>query len=271
MIDNFPHRGIPPGYVSSIEQRLLKTEIALFEALSALDVPFDEKQSSKFQLSHRDVLSAYHAAQSKEAKMEEWKKLPLDYVEQRQSWQREKIRISRDSLNLEAGVVPILEALEPSSTTENWMGKLDSQQSARQTHHNSQPHAEIHRRIGILDNSSPSTRREDHNSHQSLVDKELVSNNLSQSQMVDLIASQHTVSQDLIHENSLDLDGQFDIGELVTQQPPHNIPPSSNLTADVMMDDNTSILQSTQDTTTSILNRSHRNKSLSTRDWHKYF
>jgi hypothetical protein len=226
------------------------------------------------------MLATYHTAQSKEAKMEEWKKLPLDFGEQRQSWQREKMRISRNFPNVDSGLVlPILEPLELSTVADNWMGalennseRLDTHQSQHQTRRSSQTHTQNHPRIGMQDISSHKTERIDLNARQLLVDKESASRRLSQSQMVDVTRSQHPVNQDLILGNNINIDGQFTVGEMVNQHPLHIIPQPANPGTDVMMNDNTSTLQSTQDAGPSILTQTNRNtRSLSTKDWHKYF
>ena len=41
------NRGIPPGYISSIEERLIETEIALFEALSFINIHFHQDSKDR--------------------------------------------------------------------------------------------------------------------------------------------------------------------------------------------------------------------------------
>jgi hypothetical protein len=77
-------RGIPSGYLSYIEQRLLDTEIVVFELLSATynsQVPIHRLSEIE-----RRALADLSQKQPKSAKIEEWKRSPLNTEEQRHDW-----------------------------------------------------------------------------------------------------------------------------------------------------------------------------------------
>ena len=82
-------RGFPPGYIATLEKRLLETELALFETLSLVvreqgsDVNLQEAQ---FQV----LLAGRSANQSKEARVDEWQRLPLQTHQQRYEWWKDK-------------------------------------------------------------------------------------------------------------------------------------------------------------------------------------
>ncbi|KAH7406920.1 hypothetical protein DE146DRAFT_408836 [Phaeosphaeria sp. MPI-PUGE-AT-0046c] len=79
-------RGIPSGYLSYIEQRLLDTELLAFELLSAIyksQVPILPQRLSEQE---HQTLSDVSTKQPKSSKIEEWKTLPLSTDEERHSW-----------------------------------------------------------------------------------------------------------------------------------------------------------------------------------------
>lgn len=78
------NRGIPSGYIALLEQRLLETEIVLFELLT----PLHHSHIPQHRVSQdaREILAKVSNAQSKNEKIEEWKRLPLALDEQRQQW-----------------------------------------------------------------------------------------------------------------------------------------------------------------------------------------
>ncbi|KAH7349183.1 hypothetical protein BKA66DRAFT_293442 [Pyrenochaeta sp. MPI-SDFR-AT-0127] len=83
-------RGIPSGYISIIEQRLLETELVVLELLSTIynsNIPIDSRRISKQSCVS---LANFSQKQSKSAKLEEWKNLPLSTDEQRHSWWAKK-------------------------------------------------------------------------------------------------------------------------------------------------------------------------------------
>ena len=85
------YRGVPLGYIAALEQRLLVTEIALIEALSS----FHDKPPKFLSTSEKRTLRKFDEARSKDARMEEWKKFPLEHVDDKQAWsnaKRQKLR-----------------------------------------------------------------------------------------------------------------------------------------------------------------------------------
>jgi hypothetical protein len=79
-------RGIPSGYLSYIEQRLLDTEFVVFELLSAIYQSQIPIQLHRLSETDRQALVDVSQKQSKSAKIEEWKSLPLDTDENRHNW-----------------------------------------------------------------------------------------------------------------------------------------------------------------------------------------
>lgn len=97
------NRGIPSGYISSLEERLIETEIALFEALSFINIHFHQDRDIQPKSSdHRDAFIEYSMGLSKQAKVEEWKCIPLTFEDQRKTWLQEKLHVvngrSNDSI-----------------------------------------------------------------------------------------------------------------------------------------------------------------------------
>ncbi|KAH8588338.1 hypothetical protein B0O99DRAFT_362433 [Bisporella sp. PMI_857] len=88
-------RGIPSGYIYALEQRLLETETALFDALSASSLSLQNDSGTRIKSNSYDCFSEHSTAQSKEAKMEEWERLPLMFADQRQNWLREKLHTAK--------------------------------------------------------------------------------------------------------------------------------------------------------------------------------
>jgi hypothetical protein len=78
--------GIPSGYLSFIEQRLLDTELVVFELLSAIyksNVPIQPQRLSETE---RRILVELSQKQPKSAKIEEWRSQPLVTDEHRHEW-----------------------------------------------------------------------------------------------------------------------------------------------------------------------------------------
>lgn len=111
-------RGIPPGYIAGLEQRLLETEIALFDILSSSRIPFHQ-DSLQADPTYYDGFTEYNTTQSKEAKVEEWKRLPLKAWTQRQAWLEEKSRMTmRGGIRRESvAESPVLQEAD-----RQWMG-----------------------------------------------------------------------------------------------------------------------------------------------------
>ncbi|EMD64905.1 hypothetical protein COCSADRAFT_315933 [Bipolaris sorokiniana ND90Pr] len=79
-------RGIPSGYISFIEQRLLETEIVVLELLSAIYESRVPIEPQRLPERDRRLLSEYGQKQAKTHKIEEWRNLPLTTEEQRRTW-----------------------------------------------------------------------------------------------------------------------------------------------------------------------------------------
>jgi hypothetical protein len=79
-------RGIPSGYLSYIEQRLLDTELVVFELLSTIYKSQIPIQPQRLSEQDRQALVDIGQKQSKSAKIEEWKSLPLVTDEHRHEW-----------------------------------------------------------------------------------------------------------------------------------------------------------------------------------------
>lgn len=82
-------RGLPSGYIASIEDRLAQTEAALLHALSTIHAPLvpGPEMFSVATQKPRDL--EYNELRI--AKVEEWQKYPLDTLEHRQAWIRYKL------------------------------------------------------------------------------------------------------------------------------------------------------------------------------------
>ncbi|OBT77058.1 hypothetical protein VF21_02877 [Pseudogymnoascus sp. 05NY08] len=112
--------GIPSGYISSLEERLIETEIALFEALSFINIHFHQGGNTQFEPSqYHDAFTNHSTALSKQAKVEEWKRLPLMFEDQQKAWLQEKLHVARrtDYQN-----DPISESPESHETGHPWPG-----------------------------------------------------------------------------------------------------------------------------------------------------
>lgn len=83
---NNGYRGLPSGYVALLEQRLLESELVIFELLSK--VYNDNTTGMREAISHqeRDLLSEFTKAQSKLKKVDEWKNYPLNTPGERHAW-----------------------------------------------------------------------------------------------------------------------------------------------------------------------------------------
>lgn len=114
------NRGIPSGYISSLEERLIETEIALFEALSFINIHFHQDSNTRSESSqYRDAFTENSMTLSKQAKVEEWKCIPLTFEDQRKTWFQEKLHVinGREYRNDSIGESPV------SHQTENqWLG-----------------------------------------------------------------------------------------------------------------------------------------------------
>lgn len=87
-------RGIPTGYISSLEHRLLETEFALFRTLFAIHYPRDD--GKQLESRFMDTFAQETSTQNKSAKVDEWTRFSLGSDSQLLAWVNEKRR------NLEA-------------------------------------------------------------------------------------------------------------------------------------------------------------------------
>jgi hypothetical protein len=79
-------RGIPSGYLSYIEQRLLDTELVVFELLSTIYKSQIPIQPQRLSEQDRQTLVDISQKQPKSAKIEEWKSLPMATDAHRHEW-----------------------------------------------------------------------------------------------------------------------------------------------------------------------------------------
>jgi hypothetical protein len=83
-------RGIPSGYIALVEQRLLESEIVIFELLSTLYNCNCSGRQHRLSHDERRRFSECSKTQSKSKKADEWTSFPLDTDEQRQAWWMKK-------------------------------------------------------------------------------------------------------------------------------------------------------------------------------------
>jgi hypothetical protein len=83
-------RGIPSGYLSFIEQRLLDTELVVFELLSTIYKSQIPIQPQRLSEQDRQTLVDICQKQPKSAKIEEWRSLPMTTDEHRHEWWRKR-------------------------------------------------------------------------------------------------------------------------------------------------------------------------------------
>jgi hypothetical protein len=89
---NVDDRGIPSGYLSFVEQQLFDTELVAIELLSAIYNSPTPIELQRLFDNDRLSLAEYSQKQSKAAKFEEWKSLPLNTDEQRHGWWSKRCR-----------------------------------------------------------------------------------------------------------------------------------------------------------------------------------
>lgn len=119
LINILVYRGIPSGYISNLEQRLVETETALFEALSFASFSLGQGDNPQSETHVREAFTDHSAAQSKDEKVEEWKRLPLSFKDQRQAWLQERHRIANRKKDQEFSG---LESVTSQGTEVSWMG-----------------------------------------------------------------------------------------------------------------------------------------------------
>ncbi|KAF2444464.1 hypothetical protein P171DRAFT_432493 [Karstenula rhodostoma CBS 690.94] len=79
-------RGIPSGYIALVEQRLLESEIVIFELLSTLYNYNPSIRQHQLSYYERRSLEEFSRTQSKSKKVDEWTNFPLLTDEQRRAW-----------------------------------------------------------------------------------------------------------------------------------------------------------------------------------------
>ncbi|OSS43938.1 hypothetical protein B5807_11348 [Epicoccum nigrum] len=122
-------RGIPSGYVSLIEQRLVETELLVLELLSALqETGGSIENQHRLSENQRRLLEHIAQKQSKTDKIEEWKCFPLGTDQQRQAW-----RTAKQACFFETQMSPPQEqlAMEMSPTPKFSPNNSESMQNAQ--------------------------------------------------------------------------------------------------------------------------------------------
>ncbi|OAL04932.1 hypothetical protein IQ06DRAFT_302061 [Phaeosphaeriaceae sp. SRC1lsM3a] len=99
-------RGIPSGYLSYIEQRLLDTELLAFELLSAIYKSHTPILPQRLSEQERQALSDISTKQPKSAKIEEWKILPLGTDEERHNWWLKRCDVISRPMQFESNSLP---------------------------------------------------------------------------------------------------------------------------------------------------------------------
>jgi hypothetical protein len=102
-----------------LEQRLLETEIALFETLSFVNGSFRSGDNPRSESFYQECFTEDNTTQSRDAKIEEWKRLPLVSAAQRQAWLQEKAYV----IEKRSGPAnPVIEAVTSQETNQQWTG-----------------------------------------------------------------------------------------------------------------------------------------------------
>jgi hypothetical protein len=114
---NTVNRGIPSGYLSYIEQRLLDTELVVFELLSAIYKSPMPIQPQRLSETERQALADISQKQPKSAKIEEWKSLPLTTDEHRHEWWLKRC----ESMSIPMQFVPTRISQDAMAAQDTWM------------------------------------------------------------------------------------------------------------------------------------------------------
>ncbi|KAH0365338.1 putative acylamino-acid-releasing enzyme, partial [Aureobasidium melanogenum] len=95
-----PVKGLPSGYIASIEERLAQTEAALLQALSTIHgSQIDARSSPTTDAKPRDM----EFNEIRIAKVEEWQKYPLETEEHQRNWMQYKVATDTGSTALTIG------------------------------------------------------------------------------------------------------------------------------------------------------------------------
>jgi len=124
-------RGVPTGYIAALEQRLLTTEIALYEALSFLhetQPPTLEPIQHEFdrfgaEQHVQDAFSACSTTQTKAAKVLEWQKLPLLSAGQLDKWREQKYALVNEYIQSSSLVEPIHDISQDLGLVQDTLGE----------------------------------------------------------------------------------------------------------------------------------------------------
>ncbi|KAF2108172.1 hypothetical protein BDV96DRAFT_672276 [Lophiotrema nucula] len=81
-------RGIPAAYITSLEQRLLETEAALFAALAAVQRQDDDEPNSVDW--PNPIMRTAWSGRTKIDRQEEWRQFPLESAQQLAAWYQAK-------------------------------------------------------------------------------------------------------------------------------------------------------------------------------------
>lgn len=94
-IEDKSFRGLPPGYLANVEERLAETENALLHALSIIHAsevgPIHTQQHLGVSTAPNERPRELEFNEVRIAKVEEWQKLPLHTQEQQRHWMRHKL------------------------------------------------------------------------------------------------------------------------------------------------------------------------------------
>lgn len=90
-------RGIPSGYLSFVEQRLVETEIVVLELLNAIYSTRIPINPQPLPDNARRTLLEESQKQAKTAKIDEWKRLPITTGAQQRAWWIKKNECIRDT------------------------------------------------------------------------------------------------------------------------------------------------------------------------------
>ncbi|ORY03067.1 hypothetical protein BCR34DRAFT_573826 [Clohesyomyces aquaticus] len=123
-------RGIPSGYISFLEQRLLQTELLAFELLAIIyqsRTPIDKDHLHK---NAREAIADFSIKQPKSAKIEEWRRFPLTTKEQRKVWWRSKEAIAQRRSPSILRMVPHIAEMGPNV---EWNQPSQQEEGTRET------------------------------------------------------------------------------------------------------------------------------------------
>ncbi|KAI4848866.1 hypothetical protein E4T44_03686 [Aureobasidium sp. EXF-8845] len=150
-----PAKGLPSGYLANIEERLAQTEVALLQALSTLHASEVRVRPEQHQL----LVSDRAAGKARElefnevriARVEEWKKFPLETPEQQLLWTRSRLTTT--------------ETPPTKDSAESWKDTTHLMRNSRKRRHYGETgQAESERQKAALEGRDPLDLEVDHGS-----------------------------------------------------------------------------------------------------------